>query len=56
MKLLEKLIESGFITKGDAIMADKGFTIHKELSDIGLLLNIPPFTSSTCQMSASDVA
>ena len=37
-------------------MGDKGFTINKELEDLGLGLNIPPFASSAAQMSASDVA
>lgn len=39
---------------GDAVMADKGFTIKEELAKINLLLNIPPMASSTCQMSVSD--
>ena len=37
-------------------MGDKGFTINKELEDLGLRHNIPPFASSATQMSASDVA
>jgi len=36
-------------------MADKGFTIEKDLNAIGLQFNIPPFTSSMFQMSATDV-
>jgi hypothetical protein len=36
-------------------MADKGFTIERELSEIGLELNIPPFTSSVKQMSPADI-
>jgi hypothetical protein len=35
-------------------MADKGFTIHNELNQLGLVLNIPPFSSSSAQMSAAD--
>ena len=36
-------------------MADKGFTISKELEEIGLPLNIPPFLGKRKQMGASDV-
>ena len=52
--MLKLLLENKFILPGDAVMADKGFTIHGELAKLGLLLNIPPFSSSACQMSASD--
>lgn len=54
--VLRTLKASGYINDGDAVMADKGFTIEKELADIGLCLNIPPFVSATSQMSASDTA
>ena len=27
---------------GDGIMADKGFTIHNEINELGLNLHIPP--------------
>ena len=53
---LSKKIVHGNLVAGDAIMGDKGFTINKELEDLGLGLNIPPFASSAAQMSASDVA
>ena len=53
---LSKKIAQGYLIAGDAIMGDKGFTINKELEDLGLRLNIPPFASSAAQMSASDVA
>lgn len=56
LSLLNGLIDSGSINKGDAIMADKGFTIHKDLDNIGLLLNIPPFTSSSSQMTKNQIA
>jgi hypothetical protein len=36
-------------------MADKGFTISKQLEEIGLHLNIPAFVSSGTQMSQADV-
>ena len=35
-------------------MADKGFTIGGELKELGLSLNIPPFSASGSQMSAGD--
>jgi hypothetical protein len=35
-------------------MADKGFTIQEELNKLGLVLNIPPFSSCSSQMSSSD--
>lgn len=52
--LLKDLIQKEYVKKGDAVMADKGFTIEKELSELGLKLNIPPHASSSCQMSAAD--
>ena len=36
-------------------MADKGFVIHKELNDLGLQLNVPPFAHGD-QMKAGDVS
>jgi hypothetical protein len=54
-ELLKQLIDSGYIQRGDGIMADKGFTIQKELNELGLLLNIPPMASSTTQMTKPDV-
>jgi len=55
LQLLRDLIAKGYVHRGDAIMADKGFTIDGELSSLGLHLNIPPFVSSSKQMSPSDV-
>ena len=37
-------------------MADKGFRIEKDLQELKLKLNIPPFASSASQMSVGDVA
>ena len=54
IELLENLKQQGYIIEGDAVMADKGFTIEKELKSLGLKLNIPPFTSSGAQMTASE--
>ncbi len=36
-------------------MVDKGFLIEKEVENIGLKLNIPPFAESNCQMPHHDV-
>lgn len=52
-ELLSKLKEKGYVAEGDSVMADKGFTIEKELESLGLNLNIPPFTSSGAQMTAA---
>lgn len=43
----EIILNSGLLEKlepGDSVMADKGFTISKELADIDVDLNIPPFS------------
>ncbi|XP_078618709.1 uncharacterized protein LOC144886133 [Branchiostoma floridae x Branchiostoma japonicum] len=53
--LLSDLMSEGKLKPGDAIMADKGFVIDKELEQLGLRLNIPPFSSSSCQMCPGDV-
>ena len=42
----EVFLESGImdcLNTGDLVMADRGFTIDSELSEIGVKLNIPPF-------------
>ncbi|XP_077991069.1 uncharacterized protein LOC144445405 [Glandiceps talaboti] len=54
LKLLKQLLDNGYLIPGDAIMSDKGFTIQKEISELGLQLNIPPFISSSSQMSVAD--
>ncbi|XP_045475690.1 uncharacterized protein LOC123681358 [Harmonia axyridis] len=44
---MEIILNSGLLEKlepGDSVMADKGFTISKELADIDVDLNIPPFS------------
>jgi hypothetical protein len=53
---LKQLIETGYLNQGDAIMADKGFTIAEELGKIRINLNIPPFVSSGSQLSQADVS
>lgn len=55
LRLLEQLIEAGYIKRGDSIMADKGFTISEELQKLGLHLNLPPFVCAGCQLSQADV-
>lgn len=55
-EFLKDQIAAGDLAEGDAIMADKGFRIEKDLNEIGIGLNIPPFASSTSQMSQQDVA
>ena len=54
-QFLRKLLQTGHIECGDAIMADKGFRIGNELRELGLELNIPPFASSGQQMASKDV-
>jgi hypothetical protein len=49
--LLKQLKEMGCIQDNDGIMADKGFHIEKDLQELKLKLNIPPFASSASQMS-----
>lgn len=53
--LLEKLIECGYLQRGDGIMADKGFLIEEEIRSVGLQLNLPPFSRSKRQMPVGDV-
>ena len=52
--LITQLKQHGYVKEGDAVMADKGFTIGGELKELGLSLNIPPFSASGSQMSAGD--
>jgi hypothetical protein len=52
---LEFLMERGYLHPGDSVMADKGFRIEDQLSEIGLGLNIPPFASSAHSMSEANV-
>lgn len=53
--LLKGLIACGYLKKGDALMADKGFLIEKDVESLGLKLNIPPFNKSNTQMPVGDV-
>ena len=54
----EIVLRSGFLDQkfenGDAVMADKGFTVQ-DLLPPGVGLNIPPFLGSQGQMSPEDV-
>lgn len=53
--LLKHKIDSQELKNGDGIMADKGFTISKELDALGLRLNIPPFLGKRKRLSGADV-
>jgi hypothetical protein len=53
--LLEQLVDSGKLKRGDAIMADKGFDTNAELESLGIKMNIPPKASSGMQMAQGDV-
>ena len=44
-----------FVQNGDMVMADRRFTIEKELATRDVSLKIPAFTKSKKQMSAKDV-
>ncbi|KAK9972719.1 hypothetical protein ABG768_026006 [Culter alburnus] len=45
----------GYFTIGDGLMVDKGFLIEKDVKELGLELNIPPFAKSNIQMPVPDV-
>lgn len=53
--MLCDLIYEGYLQQGDALMADKGFNIEKEVEKCGLRLNIPPFATQGKQMSKSEI-
>lgn len=36
------------------VMVDKGFLIEKDVEELGLKLNIPPFAKSSIQMPVPD--
>ncbi|XP_056150909.1 uncharacterized protein LOC130125376 [Lampris incognitus] len=55
IELLQGCIQCGYLKVGDGLMTDKGFLIEKEVEEIGLRLNIPPFARSNCQMPHADV-
>lgn len=55
LELMKTLMDHGYLKKGDGVMVDKGFLIEKDLEEIGLRVNIPPFAQSKKQMSATDV-
>ncbi len=38
------------LNEGDGLMVDEGFLIEKEVEEIGLQLNIPPFARANRQM------
>ena len=53
--VLKGKMEISELHQDDVIMADKGFNIGKELEEIRLKLNIPPFLGKRKQLSAEDV-
>lgn len=56
LTVLQQLLECEKLKPGDGIMVDKGFRIQEDLEELGLRLIIPPFASSTAQMSAAAVS
>ncbi|ROI81784.1 hypothetical protein DPX16_22019 [Anabarilius grahami] len=53
--LLKDLLQCGYLKIGDGLMVDKGFLIEKDVKELGLELNIPPFAKSNIQMPVPDV-
>lgn len=47
--LLHNLIQIGYLSPGDALMADKGFQNQKDVEEIGLCLGVPPFAKGNEQ-------
>ncbi|XP_042598846.1 uncharacterized protein LOC109111146 isoform X2 [Cyprinus carpio] len=41
--LLKGLLQCGHLKRGDGLMVEKGFLIEKDVKELGLQLNIPPF-------------
>lgn len=55
LDILKGYIQCGYLNVGDGLMVDKGFLIEKEVEEIGLQLNIPPFARANRQMPHADV-
>ncbi|KAK0134187.1 hypothetical protein N1851_030250 [Merluccius polli] len=53
--ILKGCVQCGYLNVGDGLMVDKGFLIEKEVEEIGLRLNIPPFARANRQMPHADV-
>ena len=49
------LLSPLFWSKGDSIMADKGFTIEEDLKPLGVSLNIPSFLDGRDQLEEEEV-
>lgn len=56
MDLLKHKLSIGELAAGDAVMADKGFDMSKELDEINMKLNIPSFLGKRKQLSSDEVA
>ena len=55
LDVIRQKLETGEMLPGDAVMADKGFTIEDELREMDIQLNIPPFRRGELQFSPHDV-
>ena len=53
--LLKRKLEYGELQPGDAVMADRGFSISDRLIEMELELNIPPFLHDRPRFSAEEV-
>lgn len=53
--LLNGLLDCGYLQRGDGLMVDKGFLIERDVEELGLKLNMPPFAKSNMQMPCTDV-
>ncbi|XP_047460923.1 uncharacterized protein LOC125019909 [Mugil cephalus] len=54
LPLLEKLIETGYLQRGDGVMAGEGFSVEEEMRELGLRLNPAPFSRSETRTTAGD--
>jgi len=52
---VQKKVQAEELSKGDSIMADKGFEIESELTKLDLKLNIPPFLKDKVGFDEGDV-
>lgn len=55
LETLRQKLQTGKLSKGDAVMADKGFDISDELDKLELKLNIPPFLKDKVGFEEEDV-
>ena len=55
LEVVKEKVAAGELQHGDGVMADKGFTIKKELNEVGMTLNIPPFNHQQKQFKGYEV-